>query len=66
MGQRAFNHASFAGLPCLVKSQWPLMTERITEMMKCNGQRREGGLAAEGWGSGKEEDTGADVRSEWS
>lgn len=42
VGQRAFNQACFAGLPCLVKSQWPLMTERITEMIKCNGPRGKG------------------------
>lgn len=38
-GQRAFNHACFTGLPRLVKSRWPLMTEGIAEMMKCNGPR---------------------------
>jgi len=36
-GQRAFNHACSTGLLRLVKSQWALMTEGITEMMKCNG-----------------------------
>lgn len=38
-GQRAFNHACFTGPPRLVKCRWPLMTEEIGDMMKCNGPR---------------------------
>lgn len=37
-----FNHACFTGLLRLVKSLWPLMTEGIAEMMKCNGPRGKG------------------------
>lgn len=60
-----FNHACFTGLLRLVKSLWPLMTEGIAEMMKCNGPRGKG-FGWRGLGSEWEEDLRAEGRFEWS